>query len=147
MPVTCRLLNAPPTHADYPLEPGSMWYEPAMTDGLGAQVYASHLSVQYDNEWRGKRPPISVVLPDGSITCVDMRRSEQEHADMREGPHVLGDPPEITIRGKIVTENYVGYLRRGVFSDDEQGRTYKVHEVETHPQSYGATRRYEAVKK
>lgn len=85
------------------------------------------LSPHYDRDWRGKRPPIEVVCPDGNVWCIDRQSSNGD------GWRVTGEWPNITCSPSIdcapmgtTTSNghYHGYLRNGEFTPDLGGKTW-----------------------
>jgi hypothetical protein len=112
------------TGEEYPgashLPPGAMRSLPDMVEGKHADHYRQHLlSDHYLRDWAGKRPPIIVWLPGNGWWNIDMKSS-----DGGEGWQVTGEPPNLTASPSILTEDYHGWLRDGVLSDDLEGRTY-----------------------
>lgn len=103
-----------------------MWFVPAMV-GDDAEFWIAHyLSEEYMRDWHGARPPITVVLPDGTPWCIDHRFSQHNGA---KGPQpgwtIAGVAPLITASPSIhFVGSYHGFLRDGVLSDDLDGRTY-----------------------
>lgn len=96
-------------------KPGDMWYEPGVRDskrGL-SDWYLQHNS---------HREPLMVCLPsnDGQhdFWMVDAK------SDNGEGWQVSGEAPNITTAPSIKTEQYHGFLRDGILTDDIEGRTY-----------------------
>lgn len=70
----------------------------------------SYLSRFYWTQWSDKRPPISVLCPNGKEWCVDAASNNGD------GWVVGGDPPEITCSPSIQVPGYHGFLRNGVFT-------------------------------
>ncbi|MDE2105377.1 MAG: hypothetical protein KGL39_49580 [Patescibacteria group bacterium] len=122
--------------------PGMAWYEPWIYDPLGAwKAYVDahpdrglrtepmitappakldskrgYLSPHYWRDWSTKRPPITVVGPNGEWWTVDRWSSNGD------GWTVTGDLPDITCSPSIVLKGYHGYLRGGEFGPDLEGR-------------------------
>jgi hypothetical protein len=119
MPWRCRLVDKPETKEQ--VEPGDMWYLPAMTaDAENEAFYTKHtFSPEYLRDHRANRPPLMVALPDGEFWMVDQR-----FRGKASGWTVTGSPPAITARPSIVSDGYHGWLTDGVLSDDLEGRTY-----------------------
>ena len=47
--------------------PGACWWEPAWLDGADA------IAPRYMRRWGGVRPPLVVLLPEGTCFCLDLR--------------------------------------------------------------------------
>ena len=77
---------------------------------------ASYLSLHYWNNWSTKRPPISVVCPNGEVWEIDRKSSNGS------GWTVTGEFPNITCSPSIVVYGYHGFLQDGVFTADLEGR-------------------------
>lgn len=102
---------------------GDIWYAPELLvmDKLPATF---HLSPKYERDWRRRRPPLVVSMPDGTNFCVDSRfwRSGQPYGD---GWTVTGDAPLITVTPSInIGGGYHGYITNGVIGDDVEGRKF-----------------------
>lgn len=80
-------------------------------------------SPNYHADWAGKRLPITVCLPDGSMWCPDQRPTYGSNTI--EGWKVTGDLPRITARPSVGKPGYHGFLTDGVLSDDLDGRTFR----------------------
>lgn len=117
MPWACRLVDFRKLQmSGEETKPGDMWYAPWMGD-------YTDLSPQYKRDWKGKRPPLFVKLPNGRVCCVDFRSSEKDKSWT-----VKGTPPKITVYPSIHspgTNGYHGLLICGFFSDDMEGRKYQ----------------------
>jgi hypothetical protein len=124
MPWQCRLVDREEQRArgEKP-QPGDMWYAPAMLDPAHDGFYLKHyLSVEYQRDWLGKRPPIEVCLPNGDHFIVDTRVS---NATDGHGWTVTGEAPNITVSPSInCIGRYHGWLRDGVLSEDVEGRVF-----------------------
>jgi hypothetical protein len=102
-------------------QPGDMRYASWLLEEPDCRA----LSDEYNRTWRGKRPPLIVVLPNGTDFIVDVKPS-------RGGPGwtVTGEAPNITVSPSINCNafdrlrGYHGFLRDGVFTDDLEGRRY-----------------------
>lgn len=96
-------------------KPGDMWFAPWMDEH-------SDLSPEYKRDWKGKRPPIFIQLPNGRFWCVDFTSSEKDRSWT-----VKGVPPKITVYPSVNTpgpNGYHGLLICGFLSNDMEGRTY-----------------------
>lgn len=74
------------------------------------------LSMHYWRDWAHKRPPLTVVCPNGETWEIDRKSSNGD------GWKVDGEWPNITCSPSIVVEGYHGYLRNGEFTADLEGR-------------------------
>lgn len=117
MPWKCRLVDGP-----HGARPGDMWFAHEMVEGEHAAFYKDHyLSAEYLRDCIGKRPPIIVILPDGSQFCVDSCAKGSTN-----GWTVTGREPNITVSPSInAVGRYHGFLSNGVLSDDVEGRQFK----------------------
>lgn len=70
----------------------------------------SYLSRFYWQQWSHKRPPISVLCPNGAEWIVDSKSSNGD------GWQVMGDAPRITCSPSIAVPGYHGFLRDGIFT-------------------------------
>ncbi|MTI85034.1 MAG: hypothetical protein FH756_14350 [Firmicutes bacterium] len=96
-------------------KPGDMWFAPWIGNDH------SDLSPEYKFNWRGKRPPLFVTLPNGRIWCVDFTSSEKYRSWI-----VRGVPPQISVYPSVNSpggKGYHGLLICGFFCDDLEGRT------------------------
>ena len=123
MSYSCRLLSDDPK-ADR--RPGDCWYVPAMIGDDFSFWEAHYLSLEYLRDWYGRRPPITIVLPDGTPWCIDHRFGTHNG---KKGPQpgwaVTGTEPLLTATPSIhAVGRYHGWLRYGTLSDDLDGRTY-----------------------
>ncbi len=119
MPVICRSVDIVELlkRREAP-KPGDMWLAPWMNGH-------SQLSPEYERDWKEKRPPLLVKLPNGHVWCIDIKFSGKNH-----GWVVTGTPPKITAYPSVNIPNpngYHGWLIMGVLSDDMEGRTYHEH--------------------
>jgi hypothetical protein len=115
-------------------QPGDMWFEPeALPDpdegGNEVDWYYpdqpnAYLTTKYRDQHKANRLPLTVMLPDGGVWCVDARASTPGAG----GWDVTGTPPNITVRPSILTDRYHGWLTDGVLSDDLDGRQYEMTE-------------------
>lgn len=116
MPWECVLYAWRPTRPTT----GAMWYAPDFSRLLLTTTPRSAgLSREYMENWFPYRPPIFVLLPDGTEFCVDGLRNEQG-----DGWMVSGMPPRITLAPVVETAGYFGYLHDGRLGEDLKGRTY-----------------------
>lgn len=99
--------------------PGMGWYcDWQLEEGRGFQ-----LSVHYNRDWRGKRAPICVVCPNGSMWNIDHKSSNGD------GWQVTGEWPNITCAPSIIADDYHGFLRNGEFTADLDGKTWPVPNI------------------
>jgi hypothetical protein len=92
-------------------QPGDVWFAPWLLDVPGL------LSVHYERDSRGKRPPIIVRCPDGADWCPDRPSTNGS------GWTVTGDAPRFTASPSIASiGGYHGFLRDGVLTDDVEGK-------------------------
>lgn len=121
------------------IPPGSMWFstwyfDPADPDDqrqrqsaladLAANKFVAdvhYLSKFYWTTWSEKRPPISVLCPNGAEWCVDAKSSNGF------GWTVVGEPPLISCTPSIDVPGYHGFLgingaAPGFFTPDLAGR-------------------------
>lgn len=116
MPWSCRLVDIKKLqkNGDLP-RTGDMWFAPWMD-------HHSDLSPEYKRNWRNKRPPIFVKLPNGRIWCVDFISSGKDY-----GWIITGFPPKITAYPSVGypgSNGYHGLLVCGFLCDDMEGRKY-----------------------
>lgn len=119
MAIQCRLISSDNLKGR---RPGDMWFMP---------WYEDHpmLSPEYNRDWKGKRPPICIVLPNGHDFIPDMKFADLNGGFKEHGWTITGEIPNITISPSInqvgKNENgYHGWLINGILSDDIEGRTY-----------------------
>ncbi len=112
--------------------PGMAWYQPWYWDPSGERVKAGEyvmlserpadpnkrgfLSPHYWRDWAHIRPPVCVVCPNGEQWEIDRWSSNGT------GWTVTGTLPDITCSPSIVVEGYHGFLSKGVFTADIDGR-------------------------
>lgn len=98
--------------------PCPMWFSPWMFDPIDPEHRArrdralaaiadgsfGYLSRFYWTTWSDKRPPISVLCPNGAEWCVDARSSNGD------GWQVSGDPPLLVVTPSIQVPGYHGFL-------------------------------------
>ncbi len=121
MPLKCFLVdNDAPDFNERINQPGAMWLCPWYCSPADDQSepIPHFLSIHYRNDWKGKRAPIAVRCPSGSLWVVDQNSSNGT------GWVVTGEAPNITASPSIVVPGYHGFLKDGVFTDDLEGRTY-----------------------
>jgi len=108
-------------------EPGDMFYANWLICENGNVHMASK---QYNKDWLGKRPPLVVILPNGSSFMVDSYYHNIEGNPEKEGWTVTGEAPNITLTPSINYSpsdrkfGYHGWLKNGVLSEDLEGRKY-----------------------
>ena len=90
--------------------PGSAWYQPWYWDPTGERARKGQ-HVMCDGCSR-------IVCPDGDMWEIDRTSSNGD------GWRVTINEGYITCSPSIVTRNYHGFLRDGVFTPDLDGRTY-----------------------
>ena len=116
MPWTCRLVDIEKLlKSGEKLKPGDMWFAPWM-------VGHSDLSPEYKRDWKRKRPPLFVQLPNGRVWCIDFISSEKYRSWT-----VTGLPPKITVCPSVNSpgpNGYHGLLICGFLSNDMNGRSY-----------------------
>jgi hypothetical protein len=98
--------------------PGMGWY-----NDWYLTMHEGFLSPHYSRDWKGKRPPIEVVCPNGSVWCIDRMSSNGD------GWQVTGEWPSITCAPSIVADDYHGFLRDGEFTPDLDGKTFPVPNI------------------
>lgn len=84
-------------------QPGAMWYGHWI--GKDDKFF---IAEEYHRDWAGKRPPLFVLLPDGTEFCVDQRATDGR------GWTVTGEAPLITVHPSIDTQTWHGWLQNGV---------------------------------
>jgi len=115
---------------------GDWWFMP-WWDGIDDKKH-KFTSVEYERDWKGKRSPISIRLPDGRDFAPDQIAANRTGG---QGWKVTGELPNITVRasiGKILgnkTFSYHGYITNGVLSDCIEGSRYP--EEENNPNYLG----------
>jgi hypothetical protein len=111
-------------------KPGMAWYCPWVYDPTGEWTKAGkhqmiaeerkgeigYLSQFYWRDWSDKRPPITVVCPNGETWEIDRKSKDGD------GWTVTGEFPDLSCNPSIVVEGYHGYLIGGIFSKDLEGR-------------------------
>jgi hypothetical protein len=111
-------------------KPGFVWAQPWLYNPEGNRYdthplikskdsnNADYLSPYYWKHSSAQRPPLCVVLPSGEWWDMDKRTPDGG------GWKVAGDPEllNLTCLRSIVTKNYRGYLRRGIFCADLDGK-------------------------
>lgn len=104
--------------------PGAVYEAPWLLHDDGEKP-SSLLSDFYINNWFGKRPPLTVVLPDGSHWCVDVK-SNLPNGQSGWGPgwNISGDALHLTASPSINCPRYHGFLQNGVLTPDLDGRSY-----------------------
>lgn len=107
--------------------PGMGWY-----NDWYLSFHDGFLSPHYVRDWKGRRPPIEVVCPDGNIWCIDRKSSNGD------GWIVTGEWPRITCSPSIdcapmgttmPNGYYHGYLQDGLFTADIAGQTWPVPNI------------------
>ena len=100
------------------LSPGDCWFCPWLS---------SCLSPEYERDWKGKREPLCIHLPDKSDWLVDGIASNLNG----HGWVVTGTFPNLTAKpsiGKYTADKkaftYHGWLTNGELSNDIDGKTY-----------------------
>lgn len=124
MPYQCRLVDPPDisagrTFADF--RAGDMY--PAKW--LLEKHWLDSLSSKYLREHASRRPPLVVILPDGTGFCIDSLAWNKSgyHGD---GWTVTGVEPLITLSPSInIVGSYHGWIREGTITDDIEGRAQK----------------------
>jgi len=126
-----RALPAPDCYPANFYAPGSMWFcpwyhDPESPEDIGflegrlkqaeQNGKNSFLSVHYLRDWARKRPPITVMCPNGREWLIDQVSSNGT------GWTVTGEAPLITAMPSIVVPGYHGWLKDGIFTDDIEGR-------------------------
>jgi hypothetical protein len=110
--------------------PGTVWPQPWCFDPTGERERVGkhvmfkaerkgalgYLSSHYWRDWSDKRPPLSIVCPNGEVWEIDRKSSNGD------GWIVSGEFPNITCSPSIVVEGYHGFLRDGEFTSDLEGR-------------------------
>ncbi|NLI12014.1 hypothetical protein [Pelotomaculum propionicicum] len=113
MPWTCQLVDI--QKSGEKLKPGDMWFAPWM-------IEHNDLSHEYKRDWKGKRPPLFIKLPNNRIWGIDFKSS-----DKYQSWTVTGVPPKITVYPSVNSpgpNGYHGFLVCGFLSDDMDGRLY-----------------------
>ncbi len=124
MPWPCRLIDYPGKEK---LQPGDMFY--CDDDLVELRLYKEKiLSPEYFKDWYGKRPPIMIVLPNGSHWLIDSRFGGGPNDERKPNGWVItGEVPNLTAMPSINhlgPGGYHGWLKDGVLSDDLEERTY-----------------------
>lgn len=110
--------------------PGMVWPQPWCFDPTGERERTGKhvmfkaerkgtlgfLSPHYWRDWSDKRPPLSIVCPNGEVWEIDRKSSNGD------GWVVSGEFPNITCSPSIVVNGYHGFLRDGEFTADLEGR-------------------------
>lgn len=115
MSIQCRMID---TDKLKERKPGDIWLLP---------WYEGHpmLSPEYNIDWKDKRPPIGIVLPNGNDFMPDMRFCDLNGGFKKHGWTITGELPNITISPSInQVGKYHGWLQNGLLSDDIEGRKY-----------------------
>jgi hypothetical protein len=110
MPWPLQFQASPPAPADR--RAGMYWF--------GKNEIAP--SPNFITDWRGKRPQIVIVCPDGTLWCPDQCPSWGSNTDT--GWKVTGELPAISATPSIGKPGYHGWLKDGALSDDLDGRTF-----------------------
>ena len=108
-------------------EIGDAWYIPEVQIKTGKDGrrywYGHRLSLDYEQNNRGQRQPIAVVLPSkfgGARFCVD-----SDSTGGGPGWQVSGELPNLTVSPSINLGGiYHGWIQSGVISDDCEGRKF-----------------------
>lgn len=120
MPIQCKMINADEIRPK-DRKQGDMFYADWLVDENTGKVHG--ISKQYEKDWKGKRPPIVVILPDNTSFMVDS--CYMGDLEKQEGWIVTGEAPNITVSPSInCIGHYHGWLQNGVLSDDVEGRKY-----------------------
>jgi hypothetical protein len=118
--------------AGRPPEPGEWWYAPQFwnPDKPESENFiirgAKRFSEGYWHTWADRRPPIFLVLPDGTHWSPDMAYPVGTGIETWEvtGPWEPGEEPRWTVTPSIQTPGYHGHLTHGELTDDLEGRSY-----------------------
>lgn len=102
-------------------QPGDMWYAPYLLEPENEEYAHEFLTLEYWRDWRDKRPPLYVMLPDGYHFCVDAHASGVAATEPNSGWMVTGEAPNITVHPSIDSGSYHGYLQNGVLTDNMGG--------------------------
>jgi hypothetical protein len=102
--IKCRLVDKAG-----PKQPGDMWFD----SELAKPKWADFLSLEYERDWRGKRNPVNVMLPNKAVWCVDQHATDDDKPTTRHGWTVTGEPPNLTANPSIIAGDYHGWLRNG----------------------------------
>jgi hypothetical protein len=120
MPWTCRFVESP--LGEDKKTPGVLYYAPWLLER------GSTFSLEYERDWRGKRPPICLVIPDYGPVCLDRAYYPPQGSH---GWTITGEVPRITAHPSLGIGQrndgkwfYHGWLKDGVLSDDIEGRTF-----------------------
>jgi hypothetical protein len=117
MPWPLKLMPGPVAFEDR--QPGMMWFcRQSFYDAVGP----GHFSPNYYADWAGKRLPLTIVMPGGTMWCPDICPDWGTNVDV--GWKVTGEVPLLTAYPSIGKPDYHGWLKDGVLSDDLEGRTY-----------------------
>jgi hypothetical protein len=112
----------------YPARPGDCYPAPWLLTSGEDGGPAEGLSPKYLRDWRGKRPPLVVILPDMTRFVVDSL-AVQGGRYYGDGWTVTGEPPLLTVQPSInIPGSYHGYVTAGVISDDVEGRKFEPFE-------------------
>jgi len=110
-------------HSEQPTLPqiGDVWPCRKALSPEHSRYYSEKvLSARYFVEWRSHRPPLYVLLPDGTEFCLDGRAAcDGTGWTVRGMPHNMNVSPSIHIRG-----SYHGFIRNGILTDDCDGRKF-----------------------
>lgn len=124
MPIQCKMIN-PDEIKPKDRKPGDMFYADWLVDETG-KVHG--VSKEYERDWKGKRPPITVILPNRRSFMPDQPFNGD--LERKVGWVVTGQPPNITVSPSIncipndYNQGYHGWLQNGILSDDIEGRKY-----------------------
>jgi hypothetical protein len=90
-----------------------------MCKGPGAPFLSPH----YWRDWATKRPPITVICPNGELWEIDRQSSNGD------GWKVEGEWPNLTCTPSIVAGDYHGFLRNGEFTPDLDGKNWPIPNI------------------
>lgn len=104
---------------------GDMWFCRKCFNENYRQYYLDVLSERYFHEWSQSRPPLYVLLPDGTEFCLDGKAACDNTGWVVRGfPNEIHLTPSINIRG-----GYHGFIRNGILTDDCEGRKFNKRSV------------------
>lgn len=86
---------------------------------------ADLLSEFYHQNWRSRRKPLAVVLPDYTHWIVDQKSTIRGSDQFGPGWMITGQAPALTAVPSIDTGTYHGFLQNGVLTPDLENRVYK----------------------